>query len=96
MNKLIPPVYDGKESINSYQRKVNNFLLEVKKQNYGIITDFFNKLFGEENTKHSLTLFKNILHDNLIKKISDNKQVFEEYTDFFKKKYNIDNIICLK
>jgi len=98
-NIVIPPVYDGKESVNSYQRKVSNFLIEMKKKNYNIVTNFFNKLLNSKNVpiekdnkyyKHSLSQFKNITHDDLIKKISENKQVFTEYADFFKNEYNIE------
>jgi hypothetical protein len=89
MDNLVAPVYNGKESINAFQRRVNDFLVKLKKQNYDIIIKFFNKLLNYEHHKHSLTLFKNITHDDLIKKIADNKQVFQEYSQFFEKEYNL-------
>ena len=85
---LIAPTYDGKESVNSFQRRVSMFLLEMKKRKYTNVIDFFNNLLGEK--KHSLIKFRNITHDDFIKKISDNKHFFVDNINFFKDEYNIE------
>ena len=40
--------------------------------------------------KHSLTQFRNIIHDVFIKRVSDNKQLFVDNVDFFKEEYDIE------
>lgn len=87
-NTPVAPVYDGKESVNSYQRRVRDFLLEMKKKQYGNVINFFNNLLGEK--KHSLIKFTNISHDDFIKRIHDNKKAFEDNVDFFKSEYGIE------
>lgn len=89
MNKIKIPEYDGKESVNSYQRKLKKIMEDIKKIEYNKILEFINKLFNVGD-KNALSLFSNIDADLLNNNIKLNKQLFLDYATYFYEEHDID------
>lgn len=66
MTSILPPIYDGKESIVSYMRRVDDYKMLMKKEKYIAILDFMNILLKKEPKLKNLTDFKNIKLDVLV------------------------------
>lgn len=83
-NNLGFPLYDGKETITQFIRRVNDFELLHKKPKYDIILEFINALI---NSKYSsLTEFNNIpLYD-----ITMNIKIVDQYVIKLANILNID------
>ncbi len=60
MSSISPPIYDGKESIVSYMRRVDDYKMLIKKEKYNAILDFMNIILKKEPKLKNLTDFKNI------------------------------------
>jgi hypothetical protein len=60
MSSIPPPIYDGKESIVSYMRRVDDYKMLIKKEKYNAILDFVNIILKKEPKLKNLTDFKNI------------------------------------
>ena len=84
---LDPPIYDGKESINKYMKRVEIFKNKIVIDKYNIILEFINVWLGVQYT--SLSDFKNIYEPNLIKKKAHNISIIKKYSDIFKSKFDI-------
>ena len=85
------PVYNEKETINQYLRKVQIFEINLKKAKYQLILDFINDwLENDEFDKFSsLKEFSKIKKDTLFKSSEHNEKIIKEYTPRIKKIFNI-------
>lgn len=96
MSQIIQvPVYDRNESVTAYLRRVEEYKLLVKKEKYDIVLEFINKWlkYTTEETKiKSLTDFKNILEEDLLKDKKNNIQVINQYAEKFKELFEIESV----
>src|SRR5437660_699173 len=54
--KLEFPIFDGKESITSFMRRVSQFNIDIKKQKYDKILEFVNEIMSTPDTKKYTSL----------------------------------------
>lgn len=88
MNPIEPPIYDGKESINKYIKKVEKYKNMILEERYNVILEFMNSWIESEFT--SLTDFKNLDEEKLLKNPKLNRTIVRKYSDIFQNKYEID------
>lgn len=86
-NNLIP-VYNKKESLNTYLRKVEAYKRTTIQVKYTEILKFIN-LWTNRNFI-ALTEFKNIPESILLKDIEHNNEIIEKYCEIFKTKFEVD------
>jgi len=80
------PTYDGSEPLYLYRERLNEYLIKLKKEEYVVVLELFNKILNKKYK--SLTEIKKInmdLYDinNIISIIKENKSILDE-------KFNID------
>jgi len=80
------PTYDGSEPLYLYRERLNEYLIKLKKEEYIVVLELFNKILNKKYK--SLTEIKKInmdLYDinNIISIIKENKSILDE-------KFNID------
>lgn len=80
------PVYDGKESINKYMRRVEKYIDDMMKDKYNLILQFINEWLGVEF--NSLTQFKSINEKKLLKNKKHNRDLIRKYCQLFVDKFN--------
>jgi len=81
MSKIEIPVFDSREPINQYIRKVERYKNQIIKEKYDLILEFFNMWL---NTKYtSLSDFENIYESDLLKDTINNKQIVMSYGEKF-------------
>ena len=83
-DKLEFPLFDGKETLTQFMRRVNDFDLRNKKPKYDIILEFVNVLTNSKYT--SLTEFMNVPNSKII----NNKKIMDQYSTKLSKILNID------
>ena len=83
-DKLEFPLFDGKETLTQFMRRVNDFDLRNKKPKYDIILEFVNVLTNSKYT--SLTEFMNVPNSKII----NNKKIMDQYSNKLSKILNID------
>jgi len=92
-----PPKYNIKtQTLNEYLREVDAYKLYLIKDKYNIILNFLNELMDKKI--NSLTDFKNVDEEILLKNKQRNNDALIKYTNSFKDKFNVkindyDNII---
>lgn len=81
------PIYDGKESINKYMKRVEKYKDFIQKDKYDTILKFINEWLKTEF--NSLTQFKNINEKTLLKNKKNNRDLIRKYCNLFEDKFNI-------
>ena len=71
------PLYDGKESINKYMRRVEKYRDYMMKDKYNLILEFINEWLDVEF--NSLTQFKSINENKLLKDKKHNRDLIRKY-----------------
>lgn len=94
MNNIEIPIYDGKESVNKYIKRVERFKNKILEDKYNIILEFVNSWLKTEYT--SLSDFKNIHECVLLKNSKHNRLIVRKYCDIFKNKFEMDLSINLE
>ena len=85
----------GKETINQYIRRVEEYKNIILKEKYDIILNFVNDWLNidKDIIYESLTKFTNIKESILLKNDKHNRNVMQKYSLIFKEKFQIqDNI----
>ena len=80
------PLYDGKESINKYMRRVEKYRDYMMKDKYNLILEFINEWLDVEF--NSLTQFKSINENKLLKDKKHNRDLIRKYCQLFVDKFN--------
>lgn len=95
MNSQIScPIYDGKETINQYLKRITQYQDQIKKKNYEIILKYINLWFIPYNIKlKSLIDFKNITDDKLETHNDHNKNFLKLKAKNICTELSIENII---
>ncbi|AYV78242.1 MAG: hypothetical protein Edafosvirus7_34 [Edafosvirus sp.] len=92
--KMEPPIYNDTETISEYVSRVEEYMLQFKKQKYKIILDFVNKwLKPLDKTLVSLTDFKNMPEEKLLKDKKYNRKILRENVEDLKKSLNVKSFI---
>ena len=86
-----PPKYDGKESINKYMRKVEEYRLKLLEDKYSLILEFINDLMQapEQDRLKSLSDFTNISEDIILRDLKHNRQILRKYGNLIIEKLNV-------
>jgi hypothetical protein len=95
MNSQIScPIYDGKETINQYLKRITQYQDQLKKKNYDIILKYINLWLIPYNIKlKSLIDFKNITDDKLETHSDHNKNFLKLKSKNICTELSIENII---
>ncbi|QKF93737.1 hypothetical protein QKU48_gp0279 [Fadolivirus algeromassiliense] len=88
MNEIDVPIYDGKESINQYIRRVEKYKMKILEEKYNEIIKFVNEWTNK--TYVALTEFKNMNETELLQNASHNRKIVRKYCDIFNEKFNVD------
>ena len=88
MTELEAPVYDGKESINQYMKRVEKFTALIVKDKYDSILSFINEWLKVEIV--ALSDFKNVRETVLLKDDKHNRVVVRKYCEIFREKFGVD------
>lgn len=94
MNNIEVPIYDGKESINQYIKRVERFKNIIVLEKYNVILEFVNLWLGLEYT--SLSDFKNVYEHILLKNSKHNRIIVRKYCDIFQNNFGIDLSVGLE
>lgn len=70
------------------REKIENAILEAKREKYTCILSFLNDLFKKNES--SLTNFKNINVEQLLSNTKHNKSVYIKHKDVILEKFNVD------
>lgn len=76
------PIYDGKETMTNYLRRVEDFTRNINREKYNLILNFINDWFGNDTNKFTtLVDFKNVPEDVLLnkKKPNHNRKIIKKY-----------------
>lgn len=84
------PIFDGKESLTHFIRRVKDFELQVLKEKYDLILEFVNELMNKEKKYISLTEFINEPDHIITSNVRHNKKVINIYKDKLAKVLNIN------
>lgn len=86
------PIYDGKETMTQYMRRVDAFEISIKKRKYDIILDFINIAVAPLKLKYtSLLDFKKVSETSfIVKNAIHNKKIIKKYSAKIYKSLNID------
>jgi len=80
-NSIKVPIYDGKEPLIRFLKKLEKFDLTIKQEKYDKILDFINKWLSiYKLSVDSLTDFKNISSKIVLSKEQSNKHLLKKYT----------------
>ncbi len=84
--------YKKTETITQYLRRANEFRAQLESEKYDVILNFLNEFLGlsDKFKLKSITDFKKIKHNDLIKDPSKNKKLVKKYLDDFKDKLNLE------
>lgn len=88
MNKMEIPVYDGKESVNKYLKRIELYNNAILKEKYVLILNFINEL--TKNNYKALTDFKDVNEKLLLKDSKHNHAVIRKYCEIFENKFKIN------
>lgn len=88
MSSLEVPVYNKKETINQYMKRVEKYTMALQQEKYNTILEFVNLWIGAEYT--SLSEFKNIPETILLKNAKHNRDTVRKYSDIFQSRFEID------
>jgi len=88
MNSYEVPKFNINDSVSKYIIKVENYKIKLLKEKYDIVINFLNEWIFK-NYK-SLTDFKNINEEILLKNKKHNHAIARKYSDIFENKFNID------
>jgi len=92
--KMDPPVYNDDETISEYVARVDEYMLQFKKLKYQIILDFINNWLKPINKNLvSLTDFKNISEEQLLKDKKYNRKILRENVEELKRLLHIKSFI---
>jgi hypothetical protein len=94
MNNMEVPIYDGKESINKYIKKVQKFNSKILEDKYEVILEFVNEWLECKYT--SLSDFRNIYEKTMLKNLKHNRDIVRKYSDIFQDKFNVDLSVGLE
>ena len=83
-----PPKYNPKESINKYINKAEDYMMQMQQNKYNVILNFINDWLNI-NLK-SLTEFKNIKEQTLLKNTDHNKNIIKKYIPIFNSTFDIE------
>lgn len=83
-----PPIYDGKESTMSYERRVADYFVKINRLKYDIILEFLNIYTSKNFIK--LKDFKNI-DENVFTDDDHNKYIYDTYSEQLNKYFVIHN-----
>lgn len=77
---LEPPIYDGKESMNSFLMRAKDYAYKVKEQKSNKIIEFINAWLGEYKINiNSLSEFKNINYSTVMENARHNKKTYKKF-----------------
>lgn len=91
--KIEPPIYDGKESIPSYTRRIEAYKASIKFEKYDIILDFINEWLNQEKKLTSLSDFKNVSEKLLLKDPKHNRDLLRKHSNNLIKNFNVNSSI---
>lgn len=88
------PEYDGIESVNKYMKRVEKYKQYILKEKYDVILLFINEWL--KKNYESITSFRNISEEILLKNLKHNRDIIRKYCDLFKNKFSLDLTIDLE
>lgn len=94
MSNIEAPIYDGNETINQYIKRVERFKNKIVEEKYNVILEFVNSWLDKKYT--SLSDFKNIYEEILLKNSKHNREIVRKYCDIFQNKFEVDLSIGLE
>jgi len=94
MTNLQVPVFDGKESVNKYAKRVERYTNKMVEDKYDVILEFINAWVGFDYT--SLSDFKNVQELLLLKNPKNNRTLVRKYSDIFQNKFEVDLSVGLE
>jgi hypothetical protein len=81
MTQVNVPIYDGKESLTKFLRKVEAYNIYMKQEKYQKILNFLNEWMKPYNLNmSSLTEFKNISAERILSDNKHNKRILKKYS----------------
>jgi hypothetical protein len=83
------PQYDGKESMTKYLQKIELFTLKLNEEKYKLLLEFLNEWLQLTNKMKSLSEFKNISEDVLLKNKKRNRNLLRKYSSIIIDKLNV-------
>lgn len=79
--KIAVPIFDGKESITQFKRRMEKYIIQFEKEKYSKILDFVNDWLSIHKIKLSaLSDFKKISKTKLLKDLKHNRDILRKYT----------------
>ncbi len=93
-NKILPPKYDGKESMPQFERRIEKYLAEINKNKYDKLLDFLNLWLKMTEKKFmSLTDIKNIPEKLLLGDAKHNRNILRRHGQDLMILFGIDTTI---
>lgn len=83
-----PPIYNPKKSINTYINKVEKYMMTIQQNKYNVILNFVNEWLNIN--LQSLTEFKNIREQTLLKNLDHNNNIIKKYIPIFNSTFEIE------
>lgn len=88
MGDLAFPVYNNKETVNQYMRRVQQYTIKLQEDKYNTILGFINAWLNQKY--ESLVEFKNISESTLLTDTKKNRDVVRQYSKQLQEKFNTD------
>lgn len=88
MSSLEVPIYDKREPLTKYMKRVERYTMKLQEDKYNLILEFTNAWINTIYT--SLSEFKNIPETILLKDDKHNRAIVRKYSDLFKEKFEVD------
>lgn len=92
-NNIAPPIYNGTETMTQYNRRVNEYIKNMKKDTYNEVLSFINLILIDSTKKkkeyESLLQIKKVSHTKLTKCITQKKDIFYEGVCKFNDNYKL-------
>jgi len=88
MSNLEVPIYNKKETINQYMKRVEIYTMKLQEDKYDVILEFVNLWTNTIYT--SLSEFKNIPETILLKNAKHNRDLVRKYSDIFQNRFGVD------
>lgn len=87
---IIPPIYDGKESMTKYMLKFEKYRSQISKKKYTIVLNFINELTCSKYK--SLTEFKNVKEITLLQNKKHNFDSMNKFKEIYGKEFGFNLI----
>ena len=89
-DKLVFPIFDGKETLTQFMKRAKEFELQVKINKYDTILKFVNALINPKTKYTSLTEFINVSRTKLISDVRHNKTIIDKFGRILSEELNIN------